>query len=48
VRPKDLTAERLARAVLVELNRAVWPPSVTVDFDGLDRVGMALAKMLGR
>lgn len=43
--PEDLTPKRLADAVTAELMRGVTP-ALTVDFDGLDRAGAALAQVL--
>lgn len=46
VPPEELTPQRLAGAVKTELGRDVSPP-VAVDFNGLERTGMALAMMVG-
>ena len=44
--PEDVTPERLAAAVTAELERGITP-ALTVDFDGIDRAGRALATLLG-
>ena len=43
--PDDLTPTVLADAIAAELTRTV-SPALTLDFDGLDRAGAALAEML--
>lgn len=45
VQPDVLTPERLADAVTAELGRGITP-AITLDFDGLDRAGEALAGVL--
>ena len=47
VPPDALTPGRLADAVMAELEGGITPV-ITLDFDGLDRAGEALARMLGR
>jgi predicted glycosyltransferase len=47
VLPEDVSPERLAHAVTTELERGITP-AVTLDFDGIDRTGEALARLLGR
>lgn len=45
----DLTPVTLAQAVMAELRRGATPTAtVAVDFDGYDRAGVELARMLGR
>ena len=44
---EDLTPQRLADAVKAELACGVSPPA-TLDFNGLDRIGKALAMLVGR
>jgi predicted glycosyltransferase/GT2 family glycosyltransferase len=43
--PQDLTPVNLAEAITAELTRSVTP-ALTLDFDGLDRAGEALARVL--
>jgi predicted glycosyltransferase len=43
----ELTPRRMAAAMLAELARGVTP-AATLDFDGLDRAGVALATVLRR
>jgi predicted glycosyltransferase len=47
VLPEDVTPERLAQAVTTELERGITP-AVPLNFDGIDRAGEALARLLGR
>ncbi|MFT4038040.1 MAG: glycosyltransferase [Thermomicrobiales bacterium] len=44
---EDLTPQHLAGAIKAELAGGV-PPSASLDFDGLDRAGLALAMLVGR
>ena len=45
VPPEELTPERLAGAVMAEIGRGITP-AITLDFDGLDHAGEALARGL--